>query len=118
MTLARVRYLQKQLIKRYGIIGKVASRYLEAGLSVRIRHPTRLGDAHIIVQGNGNRLVVEVYTSPKPLHPRDVQAVAEKAKLLNSKPVIVIYSGGRLKSRVTKEALEEATRLQVKIKRV
>lgn len=115
MTLARVRYLQRQLSKKYGIIGRVASRYLEAGLSVRINHPTRLGPVHIFAQGNGQRLVVEVYTSSKPLRPDDIRRAIDKAKLLQAKPVIVIY--GKAKNKiVSKEALDEALSQQVKIK--
>ncbi|QOJ79414.1 hypothetical protein IG193_02830 [Infirmifilum lucidum] len=114
MSLARIRYLSRQFRKRYGVIGRVASRYLEAGLSVRINHPTRLGPAHIIAHGNGQKLVVEVYYSSKPLEPDTVQRVAEKAKLLRAKPVVALYG----KTPATKRALEVATKLGVKIKRI
>ncbi|MEZ0346094.1 MAG: hypothetical protein ABWK01_06060 [Infirmifilum sp.] len=115
MTLARIRYLQRQLAKKYGVIGRVASRYLEAGLSVRLNHPTRLGPAHLVVQGNGKKLLVEVYNNPTPLKPEDVRRVAEKARLLRATPVIVVY-GERRRRQLTPEAKAEAASLKVKIK--
>ncbi|PLJ78066.1 hypothetical protein [Infirmifilum sp. SLHALR2] len=115
MTLARIRYLVRQLSKKYKAIGRVAGKYLEAGFSVRINHPTHLGNAHIVAQGNGQKILVEVYYSSSPLKAEDVRKVAEKAKLLKAKPVIALY--GR-RTPVTPEALAEAAKLGVKVKRV
>lgn len=115
MVLARIRYISKQMAKKYGVIGRVASRYLEAGLSVRLNHPTRLGNAHIVAQGNGQRLVVEVYSSSKPADAAVVARVAEKARLLRARPVLVLYGK---RASITPEALSEARKLQVKVKRV
>ena len=115
MGLNNIRYLQKRLIKRYKELGVVAARYLEAGLSVRVNHKTRLGPVHIHAKGGGQSLAVEVYKDVRPASVEVVERVAEKAKLLRSKPVLVLYGENR---RLTSEAFERAKELGVKIKRV
>ncbi len=94
MSLAKIRFVQKALMEKYGSIGIVASRYLEAGFSVRVNHPTRLGPVHIIASGNGMRLAIEVFSEPRDV-PRDVvEKLIEKAKLVRAKPILVLYGNG------------------------
>ena len=94
MSLAKIRFVQKALIEKYGHIGIVASRYLEAGFSVRVNHPTRFGPIHIVASGNGMRLAIEVFSEPREV-PQDIlEKLIEKAKLVRAKPVLVLYGNG------------------------
>jgi len=68
MSLAKIRFVQKALIEKYGNVGIVASRYLEAGFSVRVNHPTHLGSAKLVrakpilvLYGNGPKLSDELF---------------------------------------------------------
>ncbi len=115
MVLAPTRFAQKRLIARHGPVGVVAARYLEAGLSVRVFHPTRLGPVHVLAWGHGQRRAVEVYNSSRPPSRELVERVAEKARLVRATPVLVLYGstpGPR------GEAREAAERLGVALKRV
>ncbi len=114
MTTARLRYQQKLLSKRYGVIGRVAALYLGAGLHVTLNHPTRYGPVHVVATGNNQRIAVDVYASPKPASTAAVEAIASKASLLKAKPVLALYGGAD----VTPEALELARKLGVEVKRV
>ena len=114
MTTARLRFLQATLIKRYGVLGRVAALYAGAGLHVRVNHPTRHGPVHIIASGGGQRLAVEVYNAPAPAPPSVVESLAAKASLLKAKPVLVLYGDAG----IAPEAAELARKLGVKIKRV
>lgn len=114
MTTARLRYLQAALKKRYGLLGKVASLYMGAGLHVRVNHPTRHGPVHILATGGGQKLAVEVYSSSTPASTSLVELVARKAELLRAKPVLVLYGSAT----VIPQALELAKKLNVKIKHV
>ncbi len=115
MVLAPIRFSQKRLIARYGPVGAVAARYLEAGLSVRVYHPTRLGHIHVLAWGHGQRRAVEVYNSPAPPSRELVERVAEKAKLVGATPVLVLY-GSTPAPRG--EASEAARSLGVKVRRI
>ncbi|RLE60378.1 MAG: hypothetical protein DRJ35_03445 [Thermoprotei archaeon] len=115
MVLNRIRFVQKRLIRRYKEIGIVASQYLEAGLSVRVNHPTRLGPVHVFAQGSGQRLVIEVYKDNRPAGTEVVERVMEKAKLLRSKPILVLYGNA---GNLTSDAFEKAKELGVKVRRI
>jgi hypothetical protein len=53
---ARQRYMIRRLGRVYGIVGRVAGRYVAAGYSVELNHPTRYGPIHIVARGNGQVL--------------------------------------------------------------
>jgi len=94
MTTARATYLQKIYRERYGSIGVVASRYLGAGYSVEIMHPTRYGPIHIIVRGNNTIMAIEVIDKPVKITIDNVQRLINKAKLVKAKPILILYSDG------------------------
>ncbi len=110
-----MRFSQKRLIARYGPIGVVAARYLEAGLSVRVNHPTRYGPIHVLAWGHGQRRAVEVYNSSRPPSREVVENIAAKARLVNAKPVLVLYGST---PRPVGDALEAANSLGVALKRI
>ncbi|MEM2597384.1 MAG: hypothetical protein QXT50_01815 [Thermofilum sp.] len=114
MTTARLRYLQAILQKRYGLLGKAASKYAGAGLHVRVNHPTRHGPAHVLAVGRGQKLAVEVYSGSAPAGTSLVELVARKAELLKAKPVLLLYGDASL----SPEALELAKKLGVKVRRM
>ncbi|HID80723.1 MAG TPA: hypothetical protein EYP48_03280 [Ignisphaera sp.] len=115
MSLARIRFIQKSLIEKYGVIGIVASRYLEAGLSVRVLHPTRYGPIHIVVSGNNIRLAIEVFSEAREVPKEVVERVVEKAKLIKARPVLVLYGDG---PRLTDEVFELCRKYGVKVRRI
>jgi len=94
MTTARATYLQKIYREKYGPIGVVAGRYLGAGYSVEIMHPTRYGPIHIIARGNNTIMAIEVIDKPTKVTIDDVQRLINKAKLVKAKPILVLYSDG------------------------
>lgn len=80
----------RALEERYGVVGRVAARYVAAGLHVTLNHPTRYGPATIVVQGAGQRLVVEVAQSPKEAYEK-ADLLVKKAGILKAKPVLAVY---------------------------
>ncbi len=94
MASSRAIYLQKRYKERYGSIGVVAGRYLEAGYSVEIMHPTRYGPIHIIARGNNRIMAIEVIDKHEKVSIDDVQRLINKSKLVNAKPILILYSDG------------------------
>lgn len=90
----RVRYEQRRLREGCGVVGLVAGRYVEAGYRVRLMHPTRYGPAHIVVQGRGEKFVVEVVQEPGQLKEEVVDMLLKKAVLLRAKPILAVYGRG------------------------
>ncbi|MEM3926817.1 MAG: hypothetical protein QXU13_04465 [Desulfurococcaceae archaeon] len=113
MTTPRLAYLAKILEDRYGVIGKVASRYVKAGYSVELNHPTRHGAIEILARGNkGEVLAIEVVDSKKDLSISSVEKFLEKSKLIRAKPILVIYGGVELPEDVYKFCKEKGVRIR------
>jgi hypothetical protein len=94
MATAKARYLQKVFEEKYGVIGKVAGKYLEAGYSIEFMHPTRYGKVHILARKEGKILAIEVIDKSGNVDENVVKTFLEKAKLLKAKPILVLYSDG------------------------
>ena len=92
MVTAKARFLIRKFEEKYGIIGKVAGRYVAAGLSVEFMHPTRYGPIQIVVRGGGKVFAVEVIENPAKLSLDSIKVFIEKAKLIKAKPILVLYS--------------------------
>jgi hypothetical protein len=93
MVTAKARFLIRKFEEKYGIIGKVAGRYVAAGLSVEFMHPTRYGPIQIVVRGGGGKVfAVEVTENPAKLSLDSIKVFIEKAKLIKAKPILVLYS--------------------------
>lgn len=109
MATPRQIHLARLLEEKYGIVGKVAGRYVTAGLHVTMMHPTRYGPVHFVVQGNGLKLAVEVVHEGDAL--RAAELLKKKAELLKAKPVLVLYGEVRADARKIAE-------MGVKVRRV
>ena len=92
MATARQAYLASKLVEKYGVFGCVASRYVTAGYSARMLHPTRYGPVHIIAKKHGIVLAIDVVT--ENLTSEVAKKLLEKAKLLRARPVLVVYGKG------------------------
>lgn len=115
MALPRIRLLQRVFREKYGVVGEVASRYLEAGAHVRINHPTRFGPIHILVYKDGEKYVVEVFNEPREVPISVIENLVQKAKLVKAKPILVLYGNG---PKLGDEAYSRCKELGVKIRRI
>lgn len=115
MTTARMVYVAKRLAEKHGPIGRVAGRYIKAGLRVELMHPTRYGPAHVVCRGNGMTLVIEVVQRQQDATLETVKLLLEKAKLLRAKPMLVLYGEGL---RLTEEGLRFCRENGIKVKMV
>jgi len=115
MSLARIRMLEKTLIKKYGEIGRVAALYLEAGAHVRLMHPTRYGPIHILVYKDGSRYAVEVVKEKNRMCKETLETLLKKAELVKAKPILVIYGDLPL---LSEELYKFCKEHGIKIKRV
>jgi hypothetical protein len=110
---ARQRYTASRLAEKYGVVGRVASRYIYAGYSVRLLHPTRHGSVHIIAKKYGSVLAIDVVTDNPSV---DVaKSLLEKSKLLRARPVLVLY-GNKLPA--PQELVSFCEENNIKLKRV
>lgn len=115
MSLAKIRYLQRVLSKKYGIKGKAAGVYIEAGYNVNIDFPTQKGIVHIYAIKGSDRVVAEVLWESKKVSIDVIESLIEKAKLLNARPVLIIYGEGPI---LTEEIKSKIKELGITIKRI
>ena len=115
MSIARIRHERTRLEVRYGEVGVVAGRYLEAGYHVRLFHPTRYGEVHVLAYKGDTRLVVEVVKEAATVGAEVVERVARKAELLKARPVLILYGNG---PRLSEEARSRARETGVKVRRI
>jgi predicted RecB family endonuclease len=88
---ARQRYLIRKYEKAHGILGKVAGRYIAAGYSVELNHPTRFGAINIIARKEGQILAIDVITERSKLNVDSAKVLVEKARLIKAKPILFAY---------------------------
>lgn len=114
MTTASRAFIAKLLEKKYGVLGIVASRYVKAGYSVEINHPTRYGPIPIVARKGGSMLAIEVLHNSSDATLDRIKLLREKAALIKAKPVLVIYSTAR--ARLHEEVVNYCRESGVKIK--
>jgi len=114
-ALTRIRMLQRIFKRKFGPVGEVASRYLESGAHVRINHPTRYGAIHVLVYKDGEKYAIEVFNEPRSVPMTVIENLAEKAKLVRAKPILVLYGDGPT---LSGEAYLRCKELGVKIRRI
>ncbi len=108
MSLARIVFMKRKLTRKFGVVGKVAGRYIEAGYSVHIGFPTPLGELDIVAKKGGTTLAITVINGSVTVDASKVEEAAKKARSINAKPVVVLYgSGPRLSDEAKKRAEEE-----------
>ncbi len=115
MSLARIVFLKKKLAEKYGVEGKVAGRYIEAGYSVRMKPRTRHGELSFIAYKGSQRLAVDVVYLERGVKLEDLENLKKKAELLQAKPVLVLY--GSL-PRISQELREKIEELGISMKRI
>ena len=115
MSLAEIRFLQKKLKEKYGEVGIVAGKYLEAGFSVNIRKvKTPKGVIDIVAIKGGEKLAIDVYVRSGKLPLNVVEEVYEKAKHIGAKPVLALWGRG---VEVDEDVIKKVKELGVIIRR-
>ncbi|HIP65103.1 MAG TPA: hypothetical protein EYH08_01065 [Pyrodictium sp.] len=115
MSLARIVFLKKKLERKYGVIGKVAGRYVEAGYTVNVGFQTSKGHIDIVAKKEDQILAIDVITDSVKVGVDAVEKLKEKATAINAKPILVLYGAG---PQLQEEALRKAEELGVEVKRV
>jgi len=113
LSISRIRYISKIFAKKYGATGKVASRYLQAGFSIRFLGNQGQGEEFLAAKSGVNYYVRVFATRPPSL--RDIELLAKSAEKYNAKPVVVLY--GRLKP-LKEEVVSALKEKNITVKRV
>lgn len=113
MVTAKQRYVSRALARKYGVVGLVAGRYVEAGYSVEMFHQTRYGPVQFLTRKRG-LLVVEVYDKGI-IEPGPIKVFHEKARLLGARPIVVLYGSG---VKLSEEAKSYCEQNNIKVRRV
>ena len=115
MSLARIVFEKKKLEERYGVEGRVAGHYVEAGYSVKMKFGTPHGTLSFVAKKHSEVLAVDVIYASTVVGAETVRALAEKAASVKAKPVLVLYGSGPV---LSEEAKKSAKELGVSIRRV
>lgn len=113
MATAKTRYLQKIYEEKHGCIGKVASRYLEAGYSIELMHSTRYGCVHILARKSNMVLAIDVVDKQGTVTIDMVKLLLDKSKLLRARPILILYSDGpKIDDEVHKFCVEHGIKIR------
>ena len=115
MTTAREAFEAKKLAQKYGVIGKVAGRYREAGYKVDVLTTDEEVPYHFTAVKKGEKLAIKVYHKSGGVPVEVVEKLAEKAKEEDYKPILVLYGAG---PKLSEPVLTKAGELGVSIRRV
>ncbi len=115
MTTAREAFEAKKLAQKYGVIGKVAGRYVTAGYSVDVVTTDENAPINFTAVKKGERLAVKVFSKSGHVPVDVVSSLAAKAKESGYKPVLVLYGAG---PKVTDELLGKIRDEGVSVRRV
>ena len=115
MTTAREAFEAKKLAQKYGVVGKVAGRYVTAGYKVDVVTTSEEAPYHFTAARRGEKLAVLVYSKTGKIPLKVVEGLAGKAKEEGLKPVLALYGAG---PQVSEELLGKARELGVSIRRV
>ncbi len=115
MVTAKEAFEAKKLIAKYGVVGKVAARYRTAGYQVKVEKSDPESDYNFVAWKKGEKLVVAVYTKSGQVPEEAVEKVANAAKELGGKPILVLYGAG---PKTTGSLVEKAKELGVSLRRV
>ncbi len=115
MSLARIVFEKRKLEARYGVAGRVAGLYLEAGYSVAMNFPTPNGRLSFVAKKGGETLAVDVVAGSVKVGPDVVESLVSKALSIKARPVLVLYGSGPTLAEEAKAKISEAG---VKVRRV
>ncbi|MCE4599308.1 MAG: hypothetical protein F7C81_03825 [Desulfurococcales archaeon] len=88
MTTAKRIFESKMLSEKYGVLGKVAGRYIKAGYSIR---GVDLEERSFIAARRGEKLLVKVIWNVNKIDDSMLDELKNKAKTLNAKPLLIVY---------------------------
>ncbi len=94
MTWRRI-YQSNRLVEKYGVLGKVAARYLLAGYSIRIQ------SNFILASKEGSNLIIGVAINDKNAE-KLITEITEASKKLSRIPVIVLYGRNKWRNETIK----------------
>jgi hypothetical protein len=103
----KVEYVANTLESKYGILGKVAARYVRAGFSVKV------GNVFITARKGSSGYLIAVAVNPKEARTK-FERLKEAATKSGLTPVLVLYGKGRF----TRELVEELRSEGITIKRL
>lgn len=112
LTSAKQKFIINKLLKKGGVLNKVASRYIESGFKVRIQ--PSIDKIDIIACKGGEKYGLKVFYQKKVITKKDIEDFLKKCIENSLKPVIVIYGNGPV---LSQELLKEETR-EFLIKRI
>ncbi len=115
MVTAKAKFISKKLAQKYGVIGKVASRYVAAGYSVNILSEQSNSFFDIIAIKSGEKYAIKVFTNAKEIGYEELKKIVDEATKIGAKPIAVLYGSG---PRISEDALSKLDELHIKIKRV
>ena len=115
LSLSKIVFMKKRLKEKFGVVGVVAGRYVEAGYSVRIGFDTAAGKVDIIAKKGGQTLVIDVVEGKTVVDVAKIEEIVRKAKSINGKPVLILYGSG---PRISDNAREKARELSVELRRI
>jgi predicted RecB family endonuclease len=115
VTLAEIAFQQKKLERRYGVEGRVAGKYVEAGFHVRMHVQTRHGKVSFVAIKGSEKYAVDVIVEKRTINKTDVETLVSKAKSLGARPVLVLYGAG---PKLSEEALATVKESGVVVKRI
>lgn len=115
MTTAREAFEAKKLAQKYGVVGKVAGRYREAGYQVDVDTIDEDAPYNFTAYKKGEKLAVKVVYKSGPVEDSVVEKLAGDAGEKGYKPILVLYGAG---PKVSESVLSKAKELGVSIKRV
>ena len=101
----RAIYIANTLIKKYGVVGKVASRYVLAGFSVRVN------GKYIYAKKEGNNLVIGVAINEAEAN-SIINELLDKARKLRSTPILAIFG----RESISREFIDRLTKEGVKVR--
>jgi len=107
VTLAQIVFEKKKLEKRYGVEGRVAGHYVEAGYHVTMKFPTPNGEVSFVAKKGGELIAVDVLSGTITVGAKQVDDIASKAAAIKAKPVLALYGAGPVVSEEAKKAASE-----------
>ncbi|NOZ31102.1 MAG: hypothetical protein GXO68_04040 [Crenarchaeota archaeon] len=115
MTTAREAFEAKKLAQKYGVVGKVAGRYREAGYKVDVVTTDEEAGYNFTAYKKGEKLAVKVFHKSGQVPVEVVEKLASEAKEQEYKPILVLYGAG---PKLSESVLSRAGELGVSIRRV
>jgi len=113
LTTAKNRLITNILLRKGGVVNKVASRYVMAGFQVRVN--PEIPGLDLIATKSGEAYGVRVIWEKKRYEGQVIEELLNASKKLGLKPILILYGSG---PHIDKDIIEEASRKGVLVKRI